>query len=258
VAALAIAHRRRRRDRVRAVAALGRVEVCRDEAAYGEELKKCIFPAVIEDVDWRACRRASRRATACSSRARRSARRRSISSSQRSSPISTGSASTRGCSSVPPPGNGKDAARHELLSGRACRRPSNGCNAAGRGRSATALHLEYLKAGRDGATRRRNYLMTSLAAGFVLAVALAGVALWQRGVAVEQQAIAVVERDKATQSFRCQADRRTRRVRHRPGAAQRAGLSADAVRKILETARRIRSARGFGARRSRSATQAAR
>ena len=27
-------------------------KVCRDEVAYGEELKKRIFPAVIEDVDW--------------------------------------------------------------------------------------------------------------------------------------------------------------------------------------------------------------
>jgi hypothetical protein len=27
-------------------------KVCRDEVAYGEELRKRIFPAVIEDVDW--------------------------------------------------------------------------------------------------------------------------------------------------------------------------------------------------------------
>src|SRR4030081_1834663 len=39
---------------------------------------------------------------------------------------------------------------------------------------------------RRGATRRRNILTASLAAGLFLAVALSGLAYWQRGIAIEQ------------------------------------------------------------------------
>src|SRR5215470_10023743 len=45
----------------------------------------------------------------------------------------------------------------------------------------------FIRASRQGATRRRNVLTSSLAAGLVVALALAGLAYWQRGVAVEQR-----------------------------------------------------------------------
>ena len=48
----------------------------------------------------------------------------------------------------------------------------------------------FIRQSRQGATRRRNVLTGSLAAGLVLALALAGLAYWQRGVAVEQRSIA--------------------------------------------------------------------
>jgi hypothetical protein len=44
-----------------------------------------------------------------------------------------------------------------------------------------------IRQSRQGATRRRNILTGSLAAGLVLALVLAGLAYWQRGVAVEQR-----------------------------------------------------------------------
>ena len=48
----------------------------------------------------------------------------------------------------------------------------------------------FIRQSRQGATRRRNILTGSLAAGLVLALALAGLAYWQRGAAVEQRGIA--------------------------------------------------------------------
>jgi len=45
----------------------------------------------------------------------------------------------------------------------------------------------FIAESRRGATRRRNFLTGSLAAGLVLALALAGLAYWQRSVAVEQR-----------------------------------------------------------------------
>src|SRR6202030_2442701 len=47
-----------------------------------------------------------------------------------------------------------------------------------------------IRRSRQGATRRRNLLTGSLAAGLVLALGLAGLAYWQRGIAVEQTRIA--------------------------------------------------------------------
>jgi tetratricopeptide (TPR) repeat protein len=50
---------------------------------------------------------------------------------------------------------------------------------------------------RRGATRRRNILTASLAAGLVIALGLAGLAYWQRGIAVEQRALAEQQRRRA-------------------------------------------------------------
>lgn len=55
----------------------------------------------------------------------------------------------------------------------------------------------FIAESRRGATRRRNILTGSLAAGLVLALVLAGLAYWQRGIAVEQRKIAVQQRDNA-------------------------------------------------------------
>ena len=57
----------------------------------------------------------------------------------------------------------------------------------------------FIRRSRQGATRRRNILTGSLAAGLVLAIGLAGLAYWQRGVAVEQRVIAVQAEQTATE-----------------------------------------------------------
>jgi hypothetical protein len=48
----------------------------------------------------------------------------------------------------------------------------------------------FIAESRRGATRRRNILTGSLAAGLLVALALAGLAYWQRGIAIEQRNVA--------------------------------------------------------------------
>ncbi len=66
----------------------------------------------------------------------------------------------------------------------------------------------FIAESRRAATQRRNVLTGSLGAGLVVALALAGLAYWQRAIAVEQESIARQQRDSAllTQS-RFLADR---------------------------------------------------
>ena len=61
----------------------------------------------------------------------------------------------------------------------------------------TADTRAYIVDSRRGATRRRNILTGSLAAGLVVALALAAVAYWQRTSAVEQRQIAEQQRKRA-------------------------------------------------------------
>ena len=55
----------------------------------------------------------------------------------------------------------------------------------------------FVAEGRRGASRRRNILTGSLAAGLVLALVLAGLAYWQRGIAVQERQIADQQRKRA-------------------------------------------------------------
>jgi hypothetical protein len=57
----------------------------------------------------------------------------------------------------------------------------------------------FVAESRRGTTRRRNVLTGGLAAGLLIALALAGLAYWQRGIAVAQQQIAEQQRHEAQQ-----------------------------------------------------------
>jgi tetratricopeptide (TPR) repeat protein len=59
----------------------------------------------------------------------------------------------------------------------------------------------FIVESRRGATRRRNVLTGSLAAGLVVALVLAGIAYWQRGVAIEQRQIADQQRERAERTL---------------------------------------------------------
>jgi hypothetical protein len=59
----------------------------------------------------------------------------------------------------------------------------------------------FIAESRRGATRRRNTLSASLGAGLLVALGLAGIAYWQRNIAVEQRSVAETERTRAERNF---------------------------------------------------------
>ena len=89
----------------------------------------------------------------------------------------------------------------------------------------------FIRSSRQAATRRRNVLTGSLAAGLVVALSLASLAYWQRGIAVEQ-------RDKATRNFKLAQQTAEGLVFDiAQGLRNVQGMSVETVRKILETSR---------------------
>ena len=89
----------------------------------------------------------------------------------------------------------------------------------------------FIRESRRAATRRRSILTGSLAAGLVLALGLAGLAYWQRGIAVE-------ERDSATRNFKlAQQTAESLVFDIAQGLRDVQGMSAESVRKILGTAK---------------------
>jgi tetratricopeptide (TPR) repeat protein len=76
----------------------------------------------------------------------------------------------------------------------------------------------FIRQSRQAATRRRNMLTGSLAAGLVVAVGLAGLAYWQRSVAIEQRGIA--EQNAAT------AERNAEEARTQKSIAERETVQA--------------------------------
>jgi TolA-binding protein len=66
----------------------------------------------------------------------------------------------------------------------------------------------FIAESRRGATRRRNILTGSLAAGLFVALVLAGLAYWQRSVAIQQEAIARQERNAAEEQRRIAEEQR--------------------------------------------------
>src|SRR5262249_29475739 len=89
----------------------------------------------------------------------------------------------------------------------------------------------FISESRRAATRRRNILTGSLAAGLVLALVLAGLAYWQRGIAVAQ-------RDRATRNLElAQQASKSLVFDIAQGLRNVQGMSTESVRKILETAK---------------------
>jgi WD40 repeat protein len=93
---------------------------------------------------------------------------------------------------------------------------------------ATEETQAFLAESRRGASRRRNILTGSLMAGLLGALALAGLAYWQRGIAVEQQRVAQEQRNIAeTRHIATLAELATvERLRGNPHGALRLGTHA--------------------------------
>jgi hypothetical protein len=176
-------------------------KVCQEEVAYADSLKKRIFPAVIEDVDWTRVPPglASRHSIFFIDEPQRTA-----SVDQLYAALLTDIEWIREHTRLLERAiiwQQKASGRYELLSGRALEEAERWL--ARKPASAdvpTALHLEYVKASRDAATHRRNVLTASLATGLLLALALAGLAYWQREVAIEQELIAQEQRAIASKN----------------------------------------------------------
>ena len=104
----------------------------------------------------------------------------------------------------------------------------------------TAETQEFIAASRRGASRRRNILSGALAAGLVLALALAGAAYWQRTIAVEQRQIADQQRKRAEDTLEAATDTANKLVFD---LAQRlrnmTGIPADLVKDILGRAQAL-------------------
>jgi tetratricopeptide (TPR) repeat protein len=91
----------------------------------------------------------------------------------------------------------------------------------------------FVAESRRGATRRRNILTSSLAAGLVLALGLAGLAYWQRSVAVEQRQYAERALDAAIRTSNSLSLDLAMRLRNR------AGIPAALVKYLLDQALRL-------------------
>jgi hypothetical protein len=118
----------------------------------------------------------------------------------------------------------------------------------------TAQTQAFVAESRRGATRRRNVLTASLAAGLVIALALSGLAFWQRGVAIQQRHLAEEQRAEA-EAARTQAQFEARRADRNFNAAKQAvdglifniaqglrsvaGMHLGTIRAILDTSRKI-------------------
>jgi hypothetical protein len=90
---------------------------------------------------------------------------------------------------------------------------------------------------RRGATRRRNILTTSLAAGLVVALGLSGLAYWQRGIAIEQRGIAKSEATRAERNFGAAKSTVDAVIFDlAQGLQDVEGMRADTMRRILERA----------------------
>ena len=90
---------------------------------------------------------------------------------------------------------------------------------------------------RRGATRRRNMLTASLAAGLFLALGLSGFAYWQRGIAIEQRGIAKSEATRAERNFGAAKSTIDHVILDlAQGLQDVEGMRVETVRRILERA----------------------
>ncbi len=91
----------------------------------------------------------------------------------------------------------------------------------------------FVTESRRGATRRRNILTESLAAGLLIALVLAGLAYWQRGVAIEQRQYAERALDAAIRTSTSLSLDLATRLRNR------AGIQSALVKYLLDQAQRL-------------------
>jgi hypothetical protein len=98
----------------------------------------------------------------------------------------------------------------------------------------------FVAESRRGATHRRNILTGSLAAGLIVALALAGFAYWERGIAIAERKIADQQRQRAEDTLAAATKTANNLVfdlaqRFR----DRVGIPANLIKDILDRARAL-------------------
>jgi tetratricopeptide (TPR) repeat protein len=91
----------------------------------------------------------------------------------------------------------------------------------------------FIAESRRGATRRRNILTSSLATGLVVALALAGLAYWQRGIAIAQRQYAEQALDASIRTSNSLSLDLAMRLRNRTG------IQSSLVKYLLDQALRL-------------------
>ena len=180
-------------------------KICGDEVGYAEALKKRIFPAVIEAVDWASVPNglATRHSVFFNDESVRT-----LAVQKLTTALLTDIAWVREHTRLferSTTWHNQKRIRAELLSGKALDAAERWLTEQPRSAEApTALHHIYIKSSRDAARRWRNIVSAGLVSGLILATGLAGIAWRQREFAVEQGGIAEKnavrardERDKA-------------------------------------------------------------
>jgi hypothetical protein len=74
----------------------------------------------------------------------------------------------------------------------------------------TAITSAFIAESRRGSTRRRNVVTGSLSAALIMALTLAGLGYWQRGIALEQRSLAQTEQARAEEQSNLAIDQRNR------------------------------------------------
>ncbi len=162
--------------------------VCRSEVEYAESLNKRIFPAVIEGVDWSVVPQglAARHSIFFNDEGTYAPTLDTLVSA-----LQTDLGWVREHTRLHERAKAWDAQsrlRHELLSGRALSEAENWLATQPKTAQApTGLHREYVKASRDWARRLRRLATSFLAVGFLFAITLAGLAYWQRSIALDNE-----------------------------------------------------------------------
>jgi WD40 repeat protein/cell division protein FtsL len=194
-------------------------KVCRDEVAYADSLKKRIFPVVIEDVDWASVPSglAARHSVFFTDKKKHKA-----SLDQLYTALLTDIDWIREHTRLLERATAwerKGRGPYELLSSKALEEAERWLASKPTGAQVpTALHQEYVKASRDAAKRRRNILTISLGVGLAVALGLAALAYWQRGIAVEHEKVAQEQRTLAEEQRRLADEQRAAAIEQRDKA----------------------------------------
>jgi tetratricopeptide (TPR) repeat protein len=99
----------------------------------------------------------------------------------------------------------------------------------------TVLHHELIAASRRSAMRRQRIWVCGSVAVAVLAITLAGAAMWQRKVAIDAERLATAQKKTAEANFKVALDAANKNIAIVPGGLQSGKINLDLARTLLDT-----------------------